>query len=164
MKKINAAKKGLITGLLMITVALISFYGLKLPVQNNYLFLIYSIYAIGIVWSIFTFSKDANSNTKFKEYFSEGFKTFVVVTLLMVVYTILFYKFNHHLIEAEITLNSQLGLKEGNRTPVEIEANAKQMRSIFMTMTTAMVTIMYLFLGALLSAVTSGVIMQMKKN
>lgn len=164
MKKINAAKKGLITAIIMIGLSLFSFYILHKPVQNQYQYLIFTTYTLGIIWSVFTFSRTVVAGTKFKEYFAEGFKTFIVVTLLMVIYTIVFYKLNPQLIENEIALNNQLAIKEGNHTPMEIEANAKQMRSIFITMTTAIVTIMYLFLGALISAVTTGVIMQMKKN
>lgn len=164
MKKINAAKKGLVTGFLMIALSLFFYYGMKTPVQSPYQYAIYTVYTVGIIWSLITFNKRTENNTAFKAYFSEGFKTFIVVTLLMVIYTIVFYKLNPQIIENEVAINNQLAIKEGNHTPAEIAANGKQMRSIFITMTTAIITIMYLFLGALITAVGTGVIMQMKKN
>ncbi|MGG9972042.1 DUF4199 domain-containing protein [Ferruginibacter sp. SUN002] len=164
MKNITPAGKGLITGLTMIALAVFFYYGLKQPFESPYQYAIYTTYTIGIIWSILTFSKTADVNTKFKEYFSIGFKTFIVVTLLMVVFVIAFFLLNPQIAEAKIALNNELAVKEGNHTPIEIEANAKQMKSIFIPMMSAITTFMYLFLGALISAVTSGVIMQMKKQ
>ena len=163
MQKLIPLQKGIITGLAMIGLSLFFFYGLKQPPETPLQYIIYVVYTIGIAWSIFAFSKKTTGNTKFKEYFSSGFRTFILVTLLMVVFTFIFYKLNPQILEARIALNNQLALQEGGHTPDEIAANAKQMRSIFMPMMLMVKTFMYLFLGALLSAVISGVILQMKK-
>ncbi|MES2431709.1 MAG: DUF4199 domain-containing protein [Bacteroidota bacterium] len=164
MQKIASLKKGLITGFTMIALSLYFFYGLKWPVNSSGQYIIFTIYTLGIAWGIISFSKNAAPATKFKEYFSAGFKVFIIVTLLMVIYTIVFYKLNPQIIENAIIENNKLALIEGNHTPAEIAANADQFRSIFITMTTAIITIMYLFLGALISAVVSGVIIQMKNK
>ncbi|UEG49515.1 DUF4199 domain-containing protein [Ferruginibacter lapsinanis] len=164
MQKLLSLKKGLITGLTMIALALFFFYGLKAPVESKYQYAIYTAYALGIVWSVWSFATTAEPSTSFKEYFSAGFKTFIIVTLLMVIYTAVFYKLNPQILELKISLNNELALKEGNHTPMEIEDNAKQMRSIFIPMMLAITTFMYLFLGALISAVTAGVIIQLKNK
>lgn len=148
----------------MIILSLFFFYGLKQPPDSKYQYVIYSVYTLGIIWSIASFNKPAGNESKFKEYFSAGFKTFIVVTLLMVVYTGIFYKINPSILEAKIELNNKLALQEGDHTAPEIESNANQMRSIFIPMMLAITTFIYLFLGALVSAVVSAVIMQMKKN
>lgn len=148
----------------MIILALFFFYGLKQQPDSEYQYIIYSVYSIGIIWSITAFSKTAGNETKFKEYFSAGFKTFIVITLLMVVFTGIFFKINPGILESKIELNNKLAVQEGNHTPAEIEANANQMRSIFIPMMLTITTFMYLFLGALVSAITSGVIMQMKNK
>ena len=163
MQKLIPLQKGLITGLAMIALSLFFFYGLKQAVESPLQYVIYVLYTIGIAWSIIAFSTKATVDTKFKEYFSSGFRTFILITLLMVVFTFIFYKFNPKILEDKIALNNELALKEGGHTPNEIEANAKQMRSIFMPMMLMVTTFIYLFLGALLSAVISGVILQMKK-
>lgn len=164
MKSFNPTIKGIICGIAMIIAALINFYIFHQPVDSSYQYIVYAIYGIGIVWSIYDFSKQVSSDTKFKEYFSAGFKTFIVITLLMVIYTAIFHILNPQILESKIALNNVLVAKEGNHTPVEIEENAKQMRSIFIPMMSAVTTFIYLFLGALISAVTSGVIMQIKRN
>lgn len=164
MQKLFSLKKGLITGVTMILLSLFFFYVLKKPVESTYQYIIYTVYTLGIVWGIITLSKAANTETKFKEYFAAGFKVFIIVTLLMVLFTIIFHKLNPQIMESKIVLNNELARKEGNHTPMEIEANANKIRSIFITMQTAGATFMYLFLGALISAVTSGVIIQLKNK
>ena len=76
----------------MIAVQLIFFYALKLPIDNNpYGFIVYFVYAIGLAWSMMSFAPFITATTKFAECFSIGFKTFVTVTLLMVLYTFVIY-------------------------------------------------------------------------
>ena len=164
MQRLIPLQKGLITGLAMIALSLFFFYGLKQPIESPLQYIIYVVYTIGITWSIISFSAKATVDTKFKEYFSSGFRTFILVTLLMVIFTFIFYKINPLILEAKIVLNNELAIKEGGHTPNEIEANAKQMRSIFMPMMLMVTAFIYLFLGALLSAIITGVIMQKKKK
>ena len=163
MVKLITLSKGLITGLTMIAFSLFFFYGLNQPPESPLQYIIYGVFMLGIIWTILSFSKKSGASLIFKDHFSAGFSTFIMVTLLMVLFTAIFYKLNPGLLEAKIALNNQLALKEGNHTPDEITANAKQMSSIFMPMMLAITTIIYLFLGALLSVVVSGMIIQLKK-
>jgi hypothetical protein len=163
MKKINATKKGLITAGAMILSALVFFYVLKKPVASPFQYIVFSIYTLGIIWSMIDFSRSANTATKFGSYFSNGFKTFIVITLLMVVYTFIFYKFNPQIRDEFIQLNNQALSKQLNRTPAEIADNANQMKSIFMPMTLMVTLLMYLFLGSLVTAVSGGFLMQRTK-
>ena len=164
MRKLILLQKGIITGLTMIALSLFFFYSLKQPPESSLQYIIYIVYTIGIGWSILAFSGKSTKAVTFRDYFSAGFRTFILVTLLMVVFTFAFYRLNPQILEAKITLNNELAIREGGHTPAEIESNAKQMRSIFMPMMLMIKTFMYLFLGALLSAVISGTILQMKKN
>ena len=164
MKKITAGRKGLITAAIMIILSLIFFYGLKQPIDSPYQNIIYIVYAVGILWSLIDFSRTTTNATKFNEYFSEGFKTFIMITFLMVIYTLTIYLCNPQIKEAKLALNNQMLLQEGNYTPAEIAANAEKLKSIFIPMTLAVYTFMYLVLGALITAISSGVIGQMKKK
>ncbi len=164
MKKITAGRKGLITAAIMIILSLIFFYGLKQPIDSSYQNIIYIVYAIGILWSLIDFSSTTTGATKFNEYFSEGFKTFIMVTFLMVIYTLIIYLCNPQIKEAKLALNNQMLLQEGNYTPAEIAANAEKLKSIFIPMTLAVYTFIYLVLGALITAISSAFIGQMKKK
>lgn len=163
LQKINATKKGLLTGFVMIGLILFFFYGLKWPLNGKEQYVIYSVYLAGILWSLVSF-KQANTETKtFKEYFTSGFKTFVVVTLLMVVFTFIFFSFDTSYRESGIAENNKLLLAEGNHTPAEIEGNAAQLRKIFMPMMLGITLFKYLILGALVTAVGAGFLSQRKQ-
>ncbi len=160
MKNISSRNKGIITGLLMSAVLLLLFYGLHKPVTGNTEFIIYAVYIAGILWSLFDYKKTAPANAKFKDYFSAGFKTFIVVVLIMVLFTFIFYKFNLQLRDGPIEENNRLLLKEGNKTPAEIAANAEQLKKLFMPVMIGIATFKYLFLGALISLIGAGFLSQ----
>ncbi len=162
--QINATRKGLITVMLMIAMSLFFFYTLKKPFDSSFQYIIYSIYFFGILWNMLIFNKQADINTRFKDYFSEAFKTFIVITLIMVIYNLIFLKFNPQILELKIVQNNVEILKEGNHTPAEIVDNANQMRSIFLPMMAAINIFLYLILGTIMSSVISLVLMKMKKK
>lgn len=163
MKKINATYKGIIIGALMIVLSVIFFYLLKFPVNGDNQLVILIIYLLGIIWSQFSLKKKGGIYS-FKEYFSEGFKTFIVVTLFMVVYTFIFYKLNTQILENVIKENNVLILKNGDHMPAELPANADKLRNIFMPMMLAINTIKYLLLGAIVSLIGAGFFSQKLKT
>lgn len=160
MEKLTSRNIGIILGLLMVTVSLIMFYGLKWPVTGQNQFAVLLIFTIGIIASLFIFKARQPGDHTFKEYFSEGFKTFIIVAFIMVVYTFVFYKMNPQILEDTIKENNALIVKEGDHTPAEISANADKLRSIFMPMMLTINTIKYLLLGAIISAVGAGFLSQ----
>ncbi len=147
---------GLITGALMIAGSLISFYVLKFPLESNFQFLVYAIFMGGIVWSLLMYHKMATGKKSFKDYFAAGFKTFVLVALLMAVFTYVFFSFNTGFRDDKIVENNRLLLAEGNHLPNEIEENAKQLKKIFMPIMVSSAVFRYLIIGALISAVGAG--------
>ena len=166
MKNISATFKGVITGLLMVVAALCLFYVVKLPVTGKTQFILIAIYLCGIMWSLFSFHKFSNNTPeerKFKQYFSEGFRTFIVVTLIMVVFTYIFYKLNPQILEGVIKENNELIVKGGNKMPAEIADNEKKLRDIFIPGMLMWSIVEYLFLGALVTLIGAGFLSQ-KKN
>jgi hypothetical protein len=83
MKQTTPAQKGLLTGALMIAASLFSLYVLKNPVESYFQYIIYSIFCFGIVFSMVVYYRTATDKKSFTNFFSTGFKTFVVVSLLM---------------------------------------------------------------------------------
>lgn len=156
LKDLNATKKGLITGMVMIGLALFFFYVLKMPINQKEQYVIFTVYIAGIAWSLLSHKQISAENKNFKSYFSTGFKTFIVVTLLMVLYTFIFFKFNTAYRDAGIAENNELLMKEGNHTAAEIERNANQLKQIFMPVMVGIATFKYLILGALVTLIGSG--------
>ena len=93
---------------------------------------------------------------RFKAYFSQGFKTFIVAALIIIVYTFIFYKMNPQIVEKMIYDNNAAALKEGNHTPAEIQGNAKQFKKIFLVGMMMANTLIYLVIGALVSVIGAG--------
>ena len=161
MRNIEAKFKGLITGALMVIASVSMFYVMKIPAASKGQYIVWVIYTAGIAWSLISFkTNNAASEASFKNYFSEGFKTFIVSVLLIVVYTFIFYKLNPQILNNAITENSAMLVKEGNHTPAEIADNAAKFRSIFIPGMLMVTTVIYLLMGALVTAIGSGFLSQ----
>lgn len=160
LQNLNATKKGLIIGLVMIVLSLLFYYVLKMPLNQKDQYVLFTVYIAGIAWSLFSFKQTSAAIKNFKSYFSTGFKTFIVVTLLMVLYTAIFFLFNTAYRDSGIAENNKMLLQQGNHTPAEIESNAKQLKQIFMPVMLGIATFKYLILGALVTAIGSGFLSQ----
>jgi Protein of unknown function (DUF4199) len=159
--KLSATKKGLLTGLAMIALSLV-FVLFKRQPTGLPQYLIYIIYTAGIVWTLWTFQKNSEGPQPFKAYFSEGFKCFIVVTLLMVLYTFVFFKIDHTYQDAMAAQLRQDLVKGGNATPVEIDKQVSTMKANFALLYTGGAVFFYLFIGALVTAVTGAFITSKK--
>jgi len=158
---INAAQKGLITGLLMIGLSIVLYYIHK-TYDNPLQYLIYVIYFLGILWTLFSFLKSTHNKNKFGNFFLEGFKAFVVVTLLLVLFTFIFNKIHPEFKE-------QLGyeykkdlLSQGNKTLPEIDEAVTKMKAYYLTILVSRTIFAYLFLGAVITAATSLIFLRRK--
>jgi F0F1-type ATP synthase assembly protein I len=162
MNNLNATRKGIIISALMIIASLTSFYIFHLPDNGNSQYLTLSVFIAGIIWTLYDFHKK-NPDTTFKKYFGEGFKAFIAIALLMVIFAFIFYKLNPQIMEQGIKENNELLRKQGNKTEAEIVSNANQLRSIYIPVMLSLTTIKYLFLGALSTAVIAGLFLQKKQ-
>jgi Protein of unknown function (DUF4199) len=163
MKNISAKYIGLITGGLMVLASLVLFYTFKLPDTGAIKYVCYAIYTFGIAYTLIKFKKNNTEDKEFKNYFSEGFKTFVVVVLVMSIFTFVFYKLNPQIFENTLAEINKYNAQDHDKTPGEVLENSNKLRSIFMPMTVATNTIMYLIIGALVTLIGAGFLSQ-KKN
>jgi hypothetical protein len=148
----RSSNKGFLIGICMVIVSVICFYGLHLPENGNSQYAVLFIYVVGMIW-VMDSARQKFPDGKFGALFQEGFRAFIVCTLLMVLYTYVFYRLNPDILEVGIRINNKLIEAEGNKTPAEIAANSAKIRDLFMPMMLSLNTIKYLFLGALISAV-----------
>ena len=155
MVDISERNKGLLTGAVMILVCLILFYLLHQQITRTNEYLVFAIYIAGICWSLVAYHRKQTSKT-FKDYFSAAFKTFVVASLLIVLFIFIFNKLNPQIRDKMIAENNALLIKDGSRTPAEVQANAAKVKELYLPFTLMATTIKYLFLGALISVVGAG--------
>jgi predicted PurR-regulated permease PerM len=161
MKNISSKYIGLITGGLMVLVSLLMYYQFHYPDTGTVKYVCFSIYTIGIIVSLLNF-KNTNAYKDFKDYFSEGFKTFVVVSLIMAIFTFVFYKMNPQIFEKTIEEINKINALDSNKTPQEVIENGNKIRNIQLPMTVTINTLMYMIIGALVSLIGAGFLSQKK--
>ena len=154
LKNLNATKKGLITGLLMVGLSLLIYYA-KLAFDSPVQYVIYFVYAAGIVWTLITFSGSGNHSNKFGEFFLQGFKCFVVVTLVMVVFTFIFNKLHPEFKDEMAAAYKTEMISKGNTTPAEIETNIAKAKDFYIVMLISSAIFGYLIIGAVVTATVS---------
>ena len=162
MKTIPARNNGLITGAVMIAVSFAIYYA-KGGFDNYLQYIVYSIYVAGILWTLFIFKKKTGNQANFKEYFSEGFKCFIVVTLLMVLFTLVFILMHPELKEQMAVMMRADYAGEKNMTPVDIEDKIASAKKFFLPGYLMGAVLSYLVIGALISVVAAG-FFSAKKN
>lgn len=130
--------------------------------DNSLQFVVYLIYSAGIVWTILSFTKTNEFTGNFGQLFSQGFKCFIVVTLLMVLFTFIFLRLHPELKDQmAVSYKTEL-VKQGNYTPAEMDTMIAKSKDYFVTMLVSMAIFGYLIVGALVSVVASAFLMKRK--
>ena len=162
MKQTTPTQKGLLTGALMILASLFSLYVLKNPVDSYFQYIIYSVFCFGIIFSMVAYYRMDNNKRNFSKFFSIGFKTFVVISLLMAAFALVYFSFNTAFRDKQIAENSRLLTLQGNHLPQEIKEQETLQKKVFLTMMVSINIFRYLILGALITAIAAGFLS--KKN
>lgn len=152
--KLTPAIKGSITAITMIAIALITYYS-GLPANSAFQYLVYAAYALGIIWALVGYKNSEHFTGKFGGLFNQGFRCFIIVTLLMVAFTGIFSKMHPEFAEESAQLYKEQQLKENKQTPDEIETNVARYKKGY-TMTLVYGSIFgYLMIGAVVTAAAS---------
>lgn len=161
--KLTPLIKGLITGAAMVITSLLLVMN-KVPAESKLHYIGYAIYAGGIMWTLLAFSKTPAFTGKFSELFGQGFRCFVVVTLLMVGY-IGIYNFAHPEIADEIAPAYRQYLKETktDMTPVEIDEEVEKAKKNYVVSAMYPAVFSTLILGTIFTLAGSALV-TMKKN
>lgn len=158
MPKTTPLLKGLITGaLILITTFLLGY--LKIPASSGAQYLVYILYALGVGWTIYEFSKGPNYTGKFGELFGQGFRCFIIVTLMMVLFTFIYVSMNPSFGE-DMSEFFRKDLTESKKyTPDQINDQVTKYRKSFTTTMVSMTIFQYLILGAIFTAAWSAFIL-----
>ncbi len=160
--KLSPLIKGLITAGAMILLTMIIYY----TNAGRYTFLgygIYILYALGITWTLLAYSRSEEYTGKFGDSFQKGFRTFIVVTLVMVAFTfVLFYLHPEWAVEGAQAYREHL-VKEGNSSNTEIEAKVAAFKKGFVTSNVSGAVFGYLMTGAIFTAIGAALITARKK-
>lgn len=141
--------------------SLTTFY--TLPPTSPFHYLVFAVYAVGIIWTLVSFSRSPENTGKFGVLFNTGFRCFIVATLLMVVYTFTFNKLHPEFgEESAAAYNKELLVNPESKTPVEIEEAVARYRKGY-TMALVYGSIFgYLIIGVAVTAVASVILTRRK--
>jgi len=162
MNKLTPLIKGIITGVVMVIVSLVLYYS-EIPVESNLHYAIYILYAIGIGWALISYSRSAFFTGKFVDLFGQGFRCFIVVTLMMVAFTAIFSMQHPEFAEEAANYYKEDLIKEKNKTPEEIEKLVANAKKQYTTGLVSLTIFGYLITGAVFTAAGSALLLMRRK-
>lgn len=122
--------------------------------------LVYGFYALSTWYLLFFNRKESQA---FKDFFQIGFRHFILVTLLMALFSYLFIQLHPNLVEdSAIQLRTMLQ-NTNNRTPAEIERDVKLFIEGYPTAMVSRTIFGYLVVGSLVTAISSFLLTLQKK-
>ena len=156
-KKLTPAIKGSITAIAMIAVFLAVYYSGK-NADTRLQYLVYILYALGITWSLVAFRQSPAFTGKFGDLFSQGFKCFIVVTLVITIFYAVFnYQHPEFRDEAAAAYKEQL-VKQKDKLPPVIESEVATYKKQYTLRLVSGAIFGYLIIGAGVTAVLSALL------
>ncbi len=162
MKKFTPLAKGIITGAVMLVTTL-AIYLTKLPGDSPIQYLVYALYAGGIIWTLIDYSKTEAFRGKFGELFGQGFRCFIVVTLIMVAFVGIFSLMHPEMAEEAAGYYRADLVKQGNTTPADIDKLVARAKNGFTVSNMFMSIFGYLVTGTIFTMAGSAIVL-MRRN
>jgi hypothetical protein len=159
MNKLTPLVKGIITGSLMMSTELLVFYKI-MPAGLH--FLVYIIFAAGITWTLISYSRSPSFTGAFADLFGQGFRCFIVATLIMVAFTAIFIRLHPEFAVEAAEYGREELIKKGDKTPAEIDTLVGEAKKRFATGEIYLTVFGYLMLGAIITAAGSAFLMRRK--
>lgn len=118
------------------------------PVESPVNFVVHVIFLLGVLWFIYSYSKENTHENTFKDLFKAGFRMVAIVTLVMLVTTLLMLYFDSSIKEKYLQ-GYHVELQRLKKSPAEINSEIAKARERF-TMSEVMLTLyQYIFEGVL---------------
>lgn len=151
--------KGLLIGLVLVIIALITYFsGVKM--NGGIQWLGYIVLLIGIVICIAQYGKQVDYKSTFGNYFAHGFKISAIVTIIMIIYVVvfilLFPEFKDKAME-----EARKNMQSKNLSEEQMDKAIEISRKFFVTFLIAGTLVGYLILGVIASLIGAAIT---KKN
>ena len=147
--------KGFVIGLIMIAVSLTaSFLGIQ--ASGSFQWVIYCIFFIGIIFSIYQYGKQVNYNSTFGNYFAHGFKVSAMVTILMIAFLVIFMTVFPEFKEKAMD-EARKSMSSKNLSEEQVEKALDITKKFFMVFLIGGALLGYLLFGAIASLIGAAV-------
>lgn len=155
-----ASTKGVIISLILIVISLIGYF-MDINPQNGFQYIGYVIFIAGIVWSVMNYGHQVDYTGTFGSYFSHGFKVTALITLIMIIFTVIFILLFPEIRTKGMEAASEAMHKNPKMTDEQIKAGLDITRRFFWPMIIGTILLGYIFFGAISSLIASAIT---KKN
>ena len=130
--------------------------------NSNFIYIVHALFGAGIVWTLLGYRQSAAFTGKFKDLFSQGFRCFVIATLLIVLFIGIFSAANPSLREEGAAAYREQMVKEKKMLPREIDEQVAGYKKHYTTALVSTYIFGYLILGAIVTAACSALLMRRK--
>ena len=155
-KPISPLLKGVIISLLLITVSLVAYFtGQDTASWNRWLSNL--LLLGGIIWSCISYGKQLNNNVTFGNVFAHGFKVSSIVTLISILFTVIFFLVFPEIKEKALDLARTEMEKSGNMSDEQIEQGISLTRKFFYVFTIGVLIFAYMIVGTIASLIGAAV-------
>ena len=154
---ISPPLKGLITALLMIGIVLFIYINRK-TATPTYQYLIYGVYAVGILWTLFDYRRSPAFTGKFGGLFAQGFRCFIIVTIVMVIFTGVFSAMHPEFAEENSQAYKEELIRQKQKTPDEIDKETEDYKKQYTLRLVSVSIFGYLIIGAGVTALGSALL------
>lgn len=155
----SSGTKAIVISLILIVLGLTTYF-LDMSDNKGLQWVGYIIFFIGIIWSVNSYGKQIDYNSTFGNYFSHGFKTTAMVTLIMVAFMVLVLYLFPDMKEKSMEA-ARKGMVENKMTEEQITQAMGFTKKFFMVFAIGGALVFYLFVGAIASLIGAGIT---KKN
>jgi hypothetical protein len=152
--KISPALKGLITAAVMIAIFLL-IYSQGKDADPRLQYAVYLAYGLGILWAIVAYRRSEKFTGKFGDNYNQGFRCFIVVTLMMALFYGVFNYFHPEFAEESALAYKEQMLKEKQKLPNEIDSEVATYKKQYTLKLVSGAIFGYLIIGAGVTAVIS---------
>ena len=161
MNNLRPLVKGIITGTLMVISSLALYYS-KTPRGSAIHYIIYVLYAAGIIWTLVSYSRMLSFTGKFSDLFGQGFRCFIVAILIVVTYTAIFSMMHPEFAEDAATHYRADLVKKGDKLPADIDKMVNDAKKQYTTGVVYFTIFGYLIIGAFINAAGAAILMRKK--
>ena len=141
----------------MIAVTLGIYYSGQ-PAGTPLQYTIYGLYGIGIIWTLIAYRRSDQFTGKFGDLFMQGFRCFIVVTLMMVAFTFVFNRMHPEFAEESAKAYREHLLEQKDKLLPSIDDEVASYQKGYGTVLVYGAIFGYLIIGAGVTAVVSGIL------
>jgi hypothetical protein len=159
--KITPALKGLITSALMIAIFIGIYYAGK-HANPNLQYLVYITYILGIIWTVTSYSQSTSFVNKFGAVFNQGFRCFIVVTLLIALFYGIFNYLHPEFAEETSKAYREQLIDEKQTLSTDLDLKVETFKKQYITRLVSGAVFTYLIFGAVVTAAASAFLTRRK--